>query len=502
MRAATAVQMRAIDDAAVARDGEVVLMRKAGQAIASLVGRYARAGPIVGVAGNGNNGGDVFAALAATDPARKRIVYADPAVSGSPARTDALERARAAGVLVRPFPLDRTTLAEAGLLLDGVLGAKARLPLDATASALVAAMNASGAPVLAIDVPTGCDPTTGALGETAIVARATIALGAPKLGCFLEPGRSATGELWCDDLGMLGKDAANCDDDSYVLTDVEFATLLPRRAADADKRSAGAPLVVAGSTQFPGAAVLCARGAARAGAGYVTVAAPEGAAASLRAHLVEQVVVSYDERNPLESIGQISDLSNHCGALAIGPGLGLGEVMGQIVRGVIERTDLPIVADASALFHLSKHLDLLRDKRAVITPHAREFARLSGRGTVAPHDRLPRLRAFVAEHDVTTLLKGRTTLIADRSAVHLNPTGTPALATAGTGDVLTGIIATLLAQGLEPIDAARVGAYWHGRAGRLAAKDRPVGVIAGDLPDHLAAAARPTAPPEGPIRIY
>jgi hydroxyethylthiazole kinase-like uncharacterized protein yjeF len=502
MRAATATQMRAIDAAAVARDGEIVFMRKAGEAIAALIERYARAGAIVGIAGSGNNGGDVFAALAVAGSQRKRIVYADPALIGSAGRTDALERARVAGVLIRPFPVEPQTLAEAGLILDGILGANARLPLDATCAALVHAINASGAPVLALDVPTGCEPTTGAVGDPAIAARATIAFGAPKLGCFLEPGRSAAGDLWCDDLGMEGADADGIDADSFVLTDREFAALLPRRADDSDKRSAGAPLVVAGSTQFPGAAVLCARGAARAGAGYVTVAVPLGAASSVRAHLVEQVVVTYDEDKPLEAIGHIVDLANHCGSLAIGPGLGLGENMGTIVRGVIEALDVPMVVDASALFHLSKHLDMLRRKAAVITPHAKEFARISGRGTLAPADRLPRLRAFIAEHDVTTLLKGRTTLIADRRAVHVNPTGTPALATAGTGDVLTGMIGTLLAQGLSPIDAARVAAYWHGRAGRLAAKARPVGVIAGDLPDVLAAAAAPPVHTEGSFRIF
>jgi NAD(P)H-hydrate epimerase len=185
----------------------------------------------------------------------------------------------------------------------------------------------------------------------------------------------------------------------------------------------------------------------------------------------------------------ILDLTNHAGAIAIGPGLGLGDATGEIVRGVIAGTSLPLVLDASAFFHLTKHLDLLAGKPVILTPHAGEFARLSGRGTVAPAMRLTRLRTFVAEHDVTTLLKGRTTLIADRDTVHLNPTGTSALATAGTGDVLSGIIATLLAQGLAPIDAGRVGAYWHGLAGQRAARARPIGVIAGDVAHALGRAS-------------
>ncbi len=503
MRAPTASEMRAMDAAAVSRDGDVSLMHRAGEAIATLVGRYVRPdGPIVGIAGDGNNGGDVFAALAALNTTRERIVYCNAQTSGSAARRKAQERAAAGGVLFRPLLLDPSVLAHAGLILDGVLGANARLPLDPISAALVVAMVDSGAPILAIDVPTGLEPSTGAVGEPCVFAAATIALGAPKLGCFLEPGRGATGDLWCDDLGMRDADAGDASYTAHVMTDPEFGALLPRRAGESDKRSSGAPLVLAGSPQFPGAAVLCARGAARAGAGYVTVATPAGAAAAIRAHLVEQVVVTYDDSHALSSAVEIGDLLNHCGAIAIGPGLGLGESTGTIVRNVIAATDLPIVADASALFHLGKHLQLLRGKRVVLTPHAGEFARLSGLGTVAPHDRLSRLRAFVAEHDVTTLLKGRTTLIADRTTVHVNPTGTPALATAGTGDVLTGMIATLLAQGLTPIDAARTGAYWHGRAGRIAAERRPVGVMAGDLPDVLADAARPEPVVAGPQRIF
>lgn len=491
MRICTAAQMRAVDRAAVERDGEVALMRRAGEQIARLVDRYALGdGPLVAIAGDGNNGGDAYAALAAYAGNRKRIVFADPGVTGSPARRDARERARIAGVDERPFPPDPATLDAAALVLDGILGVGARLPLDPRSASLVAALAACDAPILALDVPTGIDPTTGARGEQAFTAAGTIALGRPKLGCFLEPGRDLCGELWCAPIGMRDADAGGIDDPPvHVLTKLEFDELLPRRPDESDKRSAGAPLIVAGSTQFPGAAVLCAWGAARAGAGYVTVAAPEGAAAALRAHLVEQVVVTYDERDPDEAVRTILDLTGRCDAIGIGPGLGLSDAFATIVNGVIGGTQLPVVADASALYHLAKRWGDYRDKRLVITPHAGEFGRVSGEGTIAPGERIPRLRAFVDAHGITTLLKGRTTLVADRDATHLNPTGTSALATAGTGDVLTGIIATLLAQGLAPVDAARVGAYWHGRAGRLALENRRRGVIARDVAETLGEAS-------------
>jgi ADP-dependent NAD(P)H-hydrate dehydratase / NAD(P)H-hydrate epimerase len=490
MRAVTAAQMRAIDAAAVARDGEIVLMRRAGAAIAALIDRYARgAGPVIALAGPGNNGGDAYAALAAYRGARRRIVYGAPGAGGSAARRDARERALAGGVEERPGIPPAGVLGEAALVLDGILGVNARLPLDPASAALVGAL-AAAVPVLALDVPTGIDPTTGAVGDQVVRATATIALGRPKLGCFLEPGRDTVGELWWAPIGMRDEDAHGIDDPpAEVLVDAEFAALLPVRPAESEKRSSGAPLIVAGSTQFPGAAVLSAWGAARAGAGYVTVAAPEGAAAALRAHLVEQVVVTYDERDPAGAVRTILDLTGRCSSIGIGPGLGLSDAFGEIVNGVLGATELPVVADASALYHLAKRLGAYRDKPLVLTPHAGEFARLSGKGTIAPGERLARLREFVDRCGITTLLKGRTTLIGARDATHVNPTGTNALATAGTGDVLTGAIATLLGQGLAPVDAARVGAYWHGRAGQVALAQRHRGVIAHDVAEALGEAS-------------
>jgi hydroxyethylthiazole kinase-like uncharacterized protein yjeF len=496
--------MQAIDAAAVARAGEVALMRAAGEAIARLIDRYARGdGPVVAIAGAGNNGGDAYAALASYAGVRRCIVFGDPAAGGSAARHDARERARIAGVDERPLPPDAQTLSEAALVLDGVLGVNARLPLDPRSAQLVDAMNGAGTPVLALDVPTGIDPTSGATGDHVVRATATIALGRPKLGCFLDAARDAVGALWCAPIGMRDDDAHGIDDPpAEVMTAAEFAALLPHRAAESDKRSSGAPLIVAGSTQFPGAAVLCALGAARAGAGYVTVAAPEGAAAALRAHLIEQVVVSYDERDPDGAVRTILELTNRCTSIGIGPGLGLSDAFTTIVNGVIGGSELPVVADAGALYHLAKRLDAYREKPLVLTPHAGEFARISGKGTIAPGDRLARLRAFVQEHGIATLLKGRTTLIASRDATHLNPTGTNALATAGTGDVLTGAIATLLAQGLDPVDAARAGAYWHGRAGQHALDERRRGVVARDVAEALGPASE--VAPEDPelVQIF
>jgi NAD(P)H-hydrate epimerase len=495
MRVLDAAQMREADARGCERLGEIALMRSAGSAIAAAIRALAPgARRIVAFAGPGNNGGDAFAAFAELGFDTERTVYALPARAPTDARRDAEARAAAAGVAVAPFP---RTLAEASaalegadLALDAMLGTGARSEPGAAFVPALEALALFEGRVLAVDIPTGADATTGALAPGSVRAHATIALGAPKLGLLCEPARSAAGKVLVGEIGIAAEIDALAPPLIQTLARREARALFPQRAGDADKRTSGAPLVIAGSVQFPGAAVLCARGAARAGAGYVTVATPADAAPALRAHLVEQVVVTWDEDAVAESIETLRELTRHASSVAIGPGLGLGDATGRILRGFIERLELPFVIDASALYHLGKHLDLLRGKRCVLTPHEREFARISGEGTIAAGTRSTRLRAFVARSGITTLLKGPATEIDDGTTLHINASGSAALATAGSGDVLTGIIATLLAQGLEPVDAACLGAYWHGLAGELAAARRPVGVVAGDLPETLADAFR------------
>jgi ADP-dependent NAD(P)H-hydrate dehydratase / NAD(P)H-hydrate epimerase len=486
--------MRAADAAAIARVGEDELMCNAGRRIAArLRAMTGPATPIVAFAGPGNNGGDAFAALAELSPAYECTVAADPAGPRSAARAAAEARAAAAGVRVVPLPVgerEARRLLEGAIGVDGLFGTGARLPVAEPYGHLARALDARRGPVLAIDIPSGVDALTGAVGDDAVRATATVTLAAVKPGLLLEPARDRVGELWCERIGIDDAILAAQPREFAALDDEAFLRLLPRRAADTQKYAAGAPLIVAGSAQFPGAAVLCARAAARAGAGYVTVATRSSAAGALRAHLVEQVVVELpDDAKPEAIVAELVELSKRNGAVAIGPGLGLDDRTGQIFGLFLEANQLPIVVDASALFHLSKRLELLRDKPCIVTPHAGEFARLSGRGTIAPGTRVERIREFVARTGITTLLKGSDTLVYDgRGPVHINPTGTNALATAGTGDVLTGIIATLLAQGLSPVDAACAGAYWHGLAGRRAAEKRRIGVVAGDVIDELGAA--------------
>ncbi len=485
--------IRAADAAAIAGIGEDALMRNAGARIADRLRAIAPSGGrIVAFAGPGNNGGDAFAALAELGPEYDCEIYTAAESRPTEGRTAAEKRARAAGVSVRPLPStqrEARAALEGAIGVDGLFGTGARLPLPDAYREAARALDAREHPILAIDVPSGIDALTGAVAADAVRATVTVTLGAAKPGLLLDPARERAGELWYARIGIDDAILAAAPRTYAALDDESFLHALPMREASADKRSAGAPLIIAGSAQFPGAAVLCARAAARAGAGYVTVAAPASAAAALRAHLVEQVVVEIPDDAPASrAVEELLEIEKRNGAVGIGPGLGLDDRTGDIVAEFLARTSLPAVIDASALFHLSKRLETLRGKPVVVTPHAGEFARLSGKGTLAPEERVARVREFVARTGITTLLKGRDTIVDDGATVHLNVTGTNALATAGTGDVLTGTIATLLAQGLSPAGAARVGAYWHGLAGQLAARRRLVGVVAGDVADALAAA--------------
>ena len=497
----TPEQMRAADAAGMAHVGDEVLMRNAGLRIAerlhAMTGKGAK---IVAFAGPGNNGGDAFSALAELTYENECTVVADPSGPRSKARAAAEMRARKAGVRVRGLPAGQAEAEEllAGAIgVDGLFGTGARLPLPEPYRPLARALDGRRMPVLAIDIPSGTDALTGAVTGDAVRASVTVTLAALKPGLLLEPARDFVGDLWCARIGIEDSVLAAQPRTFAALDDDAFLQLLPKRASDSDKRAAGAPLIVAGSAQFPGAAILCALGAARAGAGYVTVAAPRSVAPVLRGHLIEQVVVELSEDAPPEAVAaELLDISKHNGAVAVGPGLGLDDRTAEIVARFIEANRLPLVVDASGLFHLSKRLDLLRDKPAVITPHAGEFARLSGRGTILPGTRIERIREFVDRTGVTTLLKGPDTLIYDGVTVHINPTGTSALATAGTGDVLTGIVATLLAQGLSPVDAASAAAYWHGLAARCASRQRRVGVIAGDVAAALGEAMPTPSPPQ------
>jgi NAD(P)H-hydrate epimerase len=334
------------------------------------------------------------------------------------------------------------------------------------AAALIERMNASGVPIVAIDVPSGVDASSGEVKGAAVTAAATVTMHAPKVGLKVAPGRFHTGVVSVADIGIPHVQTR------HQRVNADILTLVPRRQAHDNKYSAGSVLVVGGSAGMTGAAALAARAAFRADAGYVAIAAPSESLPVLETLVVEAV------KRPLDDVRSAVERAS---ALAIGPGL--GRAHGELVRELLA-SDVPAVVDADALSELEP---AARGAPTVLTPHEGELGRLLEQesGWVAAH-RLQAVQRAAERFACTILLKGADTLVcAPDGAVLVVALGPPSLATAGTGDVLTGVIGSFLAKGLEPTLAAAAGAA----AQQLAAMRVPhqAGLVAGDVVEALPA---------------
>jgi NAD(P)H-hydrate epimerase len=436
----TAEEMRAAEAGHDVR----VLMERAGRAIAEETLRHFPDAESFGaVCGGGANGGDARIALEALRAAGRK---ADEGLEGD-------------------------------VLIDGLFGTGFRGEPRADAAELIAQLNTADVPVLSVDLPSGVDADTGEVAGAAVWASVTVALHGAKIGNVVAPGRFHGGELVVRDIGL---DAA-VTEHSLVTTDV--LGLVPRRGPRDTKYSASV-LVVGGAPGLTGAACLAAEAAFRADAGYVAVAAPAQSLPVLEARLLEAV------KRPLE---EVYEAAEKAGALAIGPGLGRDGDRRELVRRLLEETDLPAVVDADALFGLAP---FERAAPTVLTPHAGELAGLLGVDSewVDAH-RLEAVRRAAAEFGCVCLLKGADTLVAEPGHGVLVCGGGPAsLATAGTGDVLTGAVAAFLAKGMEARTAAAAAAVVCAEAARLGPE---VGLVASDvvnaLPDALEIEEHPSA---------
>jgi len=359
--------------------------------------------------------------------------------------------------------------------------------------------------LVAVDLPTGLDADSGRLDPLAVAADETVTFHAPKVGLYMQPGAGAAGSVQHVDIGI----PPGLDDDlqTEVLERRAARALLPARAPDAHKGSFGRVLVIAGSTRYPGAALLAARGAYRAGAGLVTIAAPESIAMHLIAGLPEATLLPLPEHDAGVISGHaawevVRDELPGVDAVVLGCGFGQHDHSGVFVRRFLVSEEVAavngVVVDADGLNLLAGDLSVLADAVApvVLTPHPGEMGRLTGLSTDDVQSRrLTLARDSAAEWGCHVVLKGANTIVAtpDRRA-RVSEVAQPALATAGTGDVLSGAIGALVAQGVQPFDAATLGVYLHGDAGNRAARQRgSIGVTAGDVADQLAMAARSLA---------
>lgn len=464
----------------------VELMERAGTGLAELAGSRAPAGRVVVVCGKGNNGGD---GLVAARWLREHGREVDVLVLGAPegyrgeARTN-LERLPGAP----PKPFDPQLLAGAEAIIDAILGTGfSGEPREPAASA-IEAINARGTDsvVLACDVPSGVDASTGVVEGVAVRAAVTVTFSAGKPGLWIAPGKGHAGEVLVVDIGIPSGGPVEA---TVGLIEPSVVATVPRRGAESTKFAAGSVLVAGGSTGLTGAPCLAAESAMRAGAGYVTACVPRSLNAVFEARLLEVMTAPQPDRDgslTAAAVEPVLERSERVQALVLGPGLGREDGAFEFARELARRSSVALLLDADGLNAHAERLESLSDRSAptVLTPHAGELGRLLGTESGAINARrLEHARDAAARANAILVLKGDDTIIADpRGSVAVSRGGASALATAGTGDVLSGVVGAFLAKRMDPFHAACAGVYVHAAAGRLAGEQiGPEGVIASDV---------------------
>lgn len=380
------------------------------------------------------------------------------------------------------------------LLVDALFGTGLRSALSGIYETIIADINGSGIPVVAIDLPSGMSADTPDLIGDCVEATLTVTLGAPKIPLVLPPAEQKAGEVVIADIGIPLDVIETLEGPRLeLMTRDRMRALINPRAADAHKGDFGRVLIVAGSRGKTGAAVLAAQGALRSGAGLVTLATPRSCVPIIAAHAPDYMTEPLEETidGTIDFAAAEYVLSLDADVLAVGPGLGRGEGVTTFMRELLERSEVPLVFDADALNAFADEPAALVGREGrdlIITPHPGEMARLVG-CTVedVQANRLGIARDFAAAHKVYVILKGYRTLIATPDGkAFINPTGSPGLATGGTGDVLTGMLAAWLAQLLDAEAACMLATYVHGAAGELADADSgEVSMIASDVVEHI-----------------
>ncbi|MEV0414565.1 NAD(P)H-hydrate dehydratase [Streptomyces sp. NPDC050448] len=464
MRTAYSVEtVRTAERELMARLPEGALMQRAAAGLAAVCAGLLRrvyGARVVLLVGPGDNGGDALYAGARLTRRGAGVT----AVAMDPQRVHAggLRALLAAGGRVAQGVPGR-----ADLVLDGLVGIGGRGGLRPAAAALVEQIPA-GAVVVAVDLPSGVDADTGEVAGPAVRADVTVTFGAYKPGLLIDPGASRTGAVRLVDIGL-----SLPEPDAEALQHADVAELLPVPTASSDKYRRGVVGIVAGSAQYPGAAVLAVAGALRGGAGAVRYVGPAA----------DAVLARYPET--LIGRGRVQ-------AWVVGPGLGEGRAA-EVAKALAD--PVPVLVDADGLRGLDPAVLRARPAETLLTPHAGEAAALLGVSRESVESaRLSSVRSLAARYGATALLKGSTTLVSRGGGpVRVNPTGTPWLATAGSGDVLSGLAGSLLASGLSAADAASVAAYLHGLAGRRAASGAPLLAqeIAESLPEVWRSTRRP-----------
>jgi ADP-dependent NAD(P)H-hydrate dehydratase / NAD(P)H-hydrate epimerase len=506
MIAVTAKQMREIDRLTIEKFGvaSLTLMESAGQGVARMILQtFASAASkgILVVAGKGNNGGDglVVARLLQKQKIFCNVVLLAKRQELSPDAAHNLQafldiKGKVIEIESSTLSLLHKQIADAEILVDAILGTGTKNEITGLYAAAIAAMNDSGKPIVAIDIPSGLDTDRGTPLGVCVKAAMTVALGYAKLGEVIYPGLSFVGDLTVVDIGLADEAVASVGSAAEVLERDNVRPLVPVRQPDTHKGTYGHALVIAGSRGKTGAAILACRAAMRSGAGLVTLAA----ACPLNDIFAGALTEVMTEPLPADSVDEIVSLDDdqwrrllaHRSVLLFGPGIGVSSSTRNNLRWLLGNLAIPWVIDADGLNNLALDLERLRHARIapILTPHPGEMARLLGTDTAAVNgDRIGVARRFAQLHHCHLVLKGARTVIATRTGeVFINSTGNAGMASGGMGDVLAGILTALLAQGLSPINAMKLGVYLHGFIGdQVAAERGQIGLIASDIIEAL-----------------
>ena len=488
MKLATAAQMRELDRRAIGERGisSVELMDRAAErvaeaALALLPERPGKCRAAV-LGGSGNTGGDGIAAarLLFLRGVQVRVFLAGRYERLTPDALEETRRLSECGVELEPFDREdkgqRTFILRADVCVDALFGVglSREITPDSAAFAAICWMNASRGRVVSADIASGVDASTGAVLGRGVMADRTITFTLAKVGQFVGDGALHAGEVTVEDIGIPRDLTAQTLCRTLSVEADYVRTALPPRKADGHKGDFGRVLVVGGSVGYTGAPYLTAAAAVRTGCGLVYLGVPEAVWPVEAVKCVSAMPFPLPDRHGMlseKALQKILEKLEGCDVLALGPGLGRSEPVERLVRALLKETEKPVVLDADGINALETHIDVLDARRGrvtILTPHDGEFARVSG-GGVGP-DRAEAARLFALGHGCTVALKGHRTLTATTAGtVLVNTTGNSGLAKGGSGDVLTGVIASLLAQGASPGQAAAAGVWLHGRSGDLAA---------------------------------
>ncbi len=504
-------EMRSCDAATIDGLGVpgLLLMENAGRSVVDYL--HQEFGPLTGIhvviaCGKGNNAGDglVAARHCATSGAHVTVLLgtAGESLTGDARFNFRLLKSFARdprnGLTIRRFSNRAVAdLSPIDLIVDAVFGTGFRGRPRSPFSRMIEWMNAQSAPVVAVDIPSGINGTTGRAEDLAVEATATVTFGAPKWGLVCNEGRDAAGRAVVVDIGIPPSVIERVKPATLLVGADDVRSVLPSRPTNAQKYSAGKVLVVAGSRGYTGAAALCAMSALRSGAGAVVLLTPD-AIYEVLAKKVNEVIVQGVACTASGSLSRaalpvIRERIAWADAVAVGPGLSRDPEAQEIVRTLIRESAGRLVLDADALNAVAAApARLLRTSTTemILTPHTGEFSRLTGRMPAAlEEERIPASREFAKKNKVCLVMKGApTATAASDGTVYVNSTGNPGMATVGSGDVLTGLIAGFWAQGMSGTDAAWAGVYVHGRAGdRAAQRMGERSLVAGDLLEEVPA---------------